>query len=347
MDAQIYASTSPRRPTLRAVFDKGKGWGADRGGHLQQNWRLESEVNLARPNRALPFKADEALDSIQAHGIFQYVIPGSFLVQQQHILLNNYRLGFTLPLFSDVPDLALLGTGTLFEHEDRQFLITADHVFREDENDPNSRLIDMSAIAAPSDPRPAGRGSADIVTLGDHVIHRLPPPVLIDVIVLELKSEETIKRLKTGWSFLSFDEAEPLRPDDDRFVITGYLREGLKWDGRVVSQAMLNLETDFYWDDPAVKEPTDFDHFFYLQQEMATVDGKQRRVDSIKGLSGGPIWAVRDVAKTALWHPAKAMKIIAVQSSEFQGKEKWARGVDWRAVLAILRGPSVGFLSPP
>jgi hypothetical protein len=80
---------------------------------------------------------------------------------------------------------------------------------------------------------------------------------------------------------------------------------------------------------------------------MTNVDGTQRTVTTLRGLSGGPIWAVRDIAKGELWMPSKAMKIVAIQSSEFQGQEKWSRGSRWYAIQQILRQPDVGLQNPP
>ena len=351
MFAEIYKSTSPRRTTLRAVFEKGTSWGQDRNGQLQQDWELIDEVNLDQPDCKLPFSAAEAEAGVQSDGVFLFQVVASELEQAQHTLLNSYRLKFTLPIFSEPPkSLKLLGTGTLFKHEDRYFIVTADHIFREDEDDPNSPLIDMTTVGVPVEPRAAGTGAAAIKALGNHNVYRITRPVLIDVIVIELLEPEIIATLKAGWSFLPFAQAEDVDTADDRFVITGFMGQDLRFDDatNVVSQAMLNLETDYLHYTPAVKDPVpDFDLFFYLQADMTNVDGTRRTVTTLKGLSGGPIWVVRDIAKDDLWLPSKAMKIVAIQSSEFRGEEKWSRGFRWSAVKQILRQPEVGLQDPP
>lgn len=351
MIVQIYKHTSPRRMTLRAAFAKETTWGPDRGDHNGQHWALIEEVNLEKPGRALPFSPAEAAEAVQAEGIFLFQVMASELEQAQHTLLNNYRLRFTLPLFSEPPrSFVLLGTGTLFEHEDRYFIVTADHIFRVNEDDPRSPLIDMTTVGVPTDPRPAGAGAAPIVTLGNHHIYRLAPPVLIDVIVVELLDLQTIATLKVGWSFLPFSQAEDVDATDDRFVITGFMAQGLRFDQETnrVGQALLNLETDYLHYTPQVVDPVpQFDMFFYLQAGMTNVDGTQRTVTTLKGLSGGPIWAIRDIAKNDLWIPSKAMKIVAIQSSELQSQKKWSRGFRWSAVQQILRQPDVGLQNPP
>jgi hypothetical protein len=349
MLAQIYRSVSSKRPTLRAVFDKQTSWGKDRGGQPNSAWSLINEVDLDQPDGPLPFSAAEAVAAVRAEGVFLFQVVASELDQAKHALLNNHRLKFTLPIFSEPPgSFVLLGTGTLFEHENRCFIVTADHIFREDEDDPNSPLIDMTTVGVPADPRPAGSGAAPIVTLGNHHVYRIKPPVLADVIVIELLDPNTIATLKTGWSFLPFAQAEEVTDADDRFVISGFMGEGIRFNEATnkVGQSMLNLETDYLHYTPNVQDPVpQFDLFFYVQADMTNVDGTQRTVTTLKGLSGGPIWAVREIAETELWAPSKAMKIVAIQSSQLRGE--WSRGFRWSAVRQILRDSNVGFQNPP
>ena len=105
----------------------------------------------------------------------------------------------------------------------------------------------MTTVGVPVEPRRAGEGAAEIVTLGSHHVYRITLPVLIDVIVVELLDPKTISTLKAGWSFLSFAQAEDVATTDDRFVITGFMEQGLRFAPatNVVSQAMLNLGTDY------------------------------------------------------------------------------------------------------
>jgi hypothetical protein len=90
-----------------------------------------------------------------------------------------------------------------------------------------------------------------------------------------------------------------------------------------------------------------FDLFFYLQPRGASVDGVQQDIPTVLGLSGGPIWAVRDIGPDALWHPSKVSKIVAIQSGEQTHGANWSRGFRWDAVLEILRQPALKLRSPP
>lgn len=333
------------------MFAKETNWGEGRSGQTQEDWALLEEVNLDQAGPDFPFSPLEAAEKVRSDGVFLFQVIASELDLAQHALLNNYRLKFTLPLFSEPKNgFDFLGTGTLFEHESRYFIVTADHIFRKDIDDADSELIDMTTVGVPTDPRPVGAGTAPIVTLGNHNVFRLTRPVLIDVIVVELLDPQTIKTLKAGWSFLPFSQAEDVASTDDRFVITGFMGQGLRFDPvtNQVGQALLNLETDYLDYTPEVKDPVpQLDLFFYLQADITNVDGTRRKVDTLKGLSGGPIWAVRDVATNEVWLPSKAMKIVAIQSSELQSREKWSRGFRWAAVQKILRQPVVALANPP
>lgn len=341
MEAQIYQSSLPRRSALWAVFAKAARW-SERGGHQNANWTLHSEVDLSAPGRPLPFDPVEARQSITTNGAFTYLDqpPPKRLETWEETLLNSFRLHAIVPLVRERGEgLEILGTGTLFTHEDRYFLVTADHIFRKDKDDNASALIDLRDVAVPSRP-----GDAVLITLGSHEIYRIAPPVRLDVIVLELRDPETTRTLKANWTFLPFGQVDEPQPGE-RFVICGFPEEGATLSNDVLRQRFLNLETDFLLADPAVKEPAPgYDLFFYLQREGLLSDGSRRRLGSLVGLSGGSIWAIRPPSEAELWTPSKVCRIIAVQSSEME--ETWSRGVHWRAVRQILGQPELGFRTP-
>jgi hypothetical protein len=329
---------------LWAVFNAETTW-ADRA-YESADWVLQDTIDLSSPQSALNFDPAEAITEIEARGeyTFFYQDPPTELEKYESESLNAFRLKYTIPIVRELDRgeaMEILGTGTLFAHEDRYFIVTADHIFREDENDPSSPLIDMREIAIPD--RPV---QAKLHTIGSHTIYRIRPPTVLDVIVLELLARDTIGYLKKNWGFLPFSIISAPR-EDDRFVISGFMTEGAKYDREVLRQRMLNLETDFLFDEPTVKDPAPgYDLYFYLQPKGALVDGSgAREITSLKGMSGGPIWAVRSVEKEKFWSAQTASKIVAVQSSEMAGK--WSRGVHWHAVTQILSQPEVSLRDPP
>lgn len=57
----------------------------------------------------------------------------------------------TIPLLADGKAAPrILSTGTLFNHEQRYFIVTAAHIFKEDEDDPSKADIDLKEVAYPA-----------------------------------------------------------------------------------------------------------------------------------------------------------------------------------------------------
>lgn len=259
-----------------------------------------------------------------------------FLDEQQDALVSQYVLEVTVPLLADGP--TILGTGTLFTHENRYFIVTAAHILKADQDNPTSADIDLSGIAIPT-----CRANATLVTLGNFEIFRPDASSHVDVTVFELKTQETIDHLKKGWKFLDFDAVAPL-PFNARFILSGFPLEGASWDGERVGQNFLMLSTDPLHYVPAVKFPeTSVDRFFLLGKEGTLLDGSIREIPRLQGLSGASLWAYSE--PMGFWSPQAALKVVAVQNSAKHGE--WIRCADWDAVRYIFRQPNVGFASPP
>jgi hypothetical protein len=343
MEVQIYRSPYSTSAAEHAVFLKDSEWGDERGGEEREHWMLIAEAVLGAPKTPLSFNPAVAIADISATGVFYYLHQSAPepVHTEADKALNAYRLKVTLPILRDVPEgeVEILGTGTLFKHEDRIFLVTADHIFREDVEDDFSALIPTEEVSVPD--RPVG---GTLQTLGRHNVFRQTPPVTADVIVIELLEPEVIAFLTLNWGFLSFDQGVDDRVGD-RLVISGFLFEGARNLSGVIHQRMLNLSTDPLHALPkGAKQPTyPHDLFIYLDKQGARLDGQIEPIGSIKGLSGGPIWAARETG--GLWSPGASMKIVAIQSSEL--KQRWARAVRWCIVRQILRRPQIGFKAPP
>ncbi|MEA3031935.1 MAG: hypothetical protein QOG13_3260 [Sphingomonadales bacterium] len=256
---------------------------------------------------------------------------------QKDAAITQFAVEVTLPLLADGPKM--LGTGTLFTHEGRYFIVTAAHILKVDEDDPGSADIDLTGIAFPT-----GRGRQEtLITLGSFTVHRPAPPSRVDVVVLELQDSETIATLKKGWRFLCFDAVAPF-PFNARFILSGFPLEGATWDGQNVGQNFLTLATDPLHYVPKVKYPEpSIDRFFYLEDKGQLLDGSLREIPKLQGLSGASLWAYAEPA--GLWSPATALKVVAVQSSYSRGK--WIRCADWEAVRYIFNKPEIGFQTPP
>jgi hypothetical protein len=265
-------------------------------------------------------------------------------------IIDAFILKVSLPLLADAGgQMAILGTGTLFNIEGRSFIVTADHNLKEDPDDPDSPDIDLTTIAYPSSlqaslsasvgsrrsrPKPAA-----LNTLGPFDLFRPRKPSRLDVAVLELKGDATVKRLHDSWSFLTL--ANIGTPANcTTFILAGYLFEGATFENGIVGQVVLSLQTNPLHYTPEVEFPdSKFDQFYYLPESLEAGD-PPRRVTSLKGLSGASIWSYTDSSDNGGIFPSSAVRVIGIQSSAKMGA--WFRGVDWNAVKSILRDKDVG-----
>jgi hypothetical protein len=70
---------------------------------------------------------------------------------EQDAAITRYVVMVTIPVLANgSPAPSILGTGTLFTHEDRYFIVTAAHILKTDVDDPSSADIDLTGIAYPT-----------------------------------------------------------------------------------------------------------------------------------------------------------------------------------------------------
>ncbi|HWU13233.1 MAG TPA: hypothetical protein VN157_04400 [Caulobacter sp.] len=329
MLVKIYRRQPPENSPQFAVVEASSRWGDERGGEKHAAWFLVGQDDLDRPEPRRLFDPDAARNDIASDGIHHFIhqaLPTPVSAAEK-TAIEAFALATTLPLVREVSQgIQILGTGTLFKHEDRYFIVTADHIFRTNEKDPKSPVIDLAEVAVPARPR-----QASLATLGKIEVWH-PKSGLIDVAVVELLEPETIETLKRGWTFLPFSQVGRF-DQHDRFIISGFLEEKAHLTDEILHQARLDLTTDLLDFDPEVEEPTPYDRFLYLDKEGIKADGARGPILSLKGMSGGPIWGF-SIPSEGFWDPSRALRVVAVQSSELP--QKWSRAMDWRAVREVL-----------
>src|ERR1700731_2883204 len=88
-----------------------------------------------------------------------------------------------------------------------------------------------------------------------------------------LRHPTAITILQRGWRSLDLSNIGGVS-DGPRFILTGYLWEGVRFDGYNIGQRMFSLETDRLHYIPKVKDPNPaVDQFYYLQDEGDPGDG--------------------------------------------------------------------------
>jgi len=125
--------------------------------------------------------------------------------------IEQFTLKVTVPiLYDDRQGIDHIGTGTLFETDDRHFLVTARHLF-------DGRSAEHCAV--PYNPI----DSKDFHTLGHLELHKAidPPGLEIDIAVLELLEPTTIDAIRRGWRLLK-PEHSAIASAQGTFLLCGY-----------------------------------------------------------------------------------------------------------------------------
>jgi hypothetical protein len=142
------------------------------------------------------------------------------LDEQKDTAITRYLHSVTIPLLGDSPEAPIiLGTGTLFCHEARHFIVTAAHILKADEDDLASADIDMKTVSIPT-----GRYKGGLVTLGSINVFRPNSGDEIDVCVIELTTADVVSALRVEWNFLDFAQVAPMTPGGHPFDLAASSR---------------------------------------------------------------------------------------------------------------------------
>lgn len=237
--------------------------------------------------------------------------------------VERFALNSTIPIIYDHDDDAgLLGTGTLFKIGGHSLVVTAGHLF-------DDKRLDLSNLAYPLTPI-----KSELFTFGDLELYR-PDIPSIDIAVLDLKSENTISRLNSGWQFLSIENVAP-PSNQGTFFLSGYPAQHTKNIGSWLSGrfAIVYTERIPHIPDSAAK-PVDatLDLFFTYGKEAETLDGKTITTPELPGTSGGSVWEYK-VPQEALWTAERSVKVVGVQSAYIHSE--YFRANSWWAVARVI-----------
>jgi hypothetical protein len=237
--------------------------------------------------------------------------------------VEQFTAHVTIPVLYDDPAAAnQIGTGTLFTVDRRLFLVTARHLF-------DNQDLTRFSIPAPPDPQ--------LHTLGEFNLLR-PTEEVIDVAVLELKANTTINRLTSGWwRPLTLENVAPAS-QQGLFALCGYPSERAVVRGGLIGGSLITAYTERVLPIPPEAEPPiipNLDLFFHYDAQAIDLKGKAIATPHLGGCSGASIWEYREPKGILFWTPEQCLHIVGVQSSFRRGR--YFRGKSWAAVLEVLR----------
>jgi hypothetical protein len=221
----------------------------------------------------------------------------------------------------------ILGTGTLFEIETKIFLVTAKHIFDDE---------DCAKVAIPASPN-----DRTIAYLNDH--KRYVPndgdARELDICAIELRHAPLVDYVRGHWTCLTLDDTTT-PASEGRFIVCGYpsalsshKANGLDID---VVTKILAFYTNRIPAPPNAEPPVDdaIDIFLRHGSVNRSVDGEPTSSPRFHGVSGASIW--QTLPKSGgFWTPRSTLKVAGIQNANRYGE--YLRATSWDSVGVLLR----------
>jgi hypothetical protein len=262
-------------------------------------------------------------------------------LDEQEMLMNNAVINFVensiIPFVADYKDLernvrrvGTEGTGTLFEFNERYFIITAAHVISPIE-------IKKEFVGIP-----IKQNMGEVFVLGNCKFYYPSDEMIkdkIDIAVVEL-SAELSKHLKVNYRFLSYENIE-LNHISKHVYVSGFPKGYDILD--IQSSRMIGVPFRFRSNlrnatqeeegdcDQNIDLLVDYPEYYYLKGDESR---KEKAEEELKGISGCPVWTWKDKLDD-LWAPEKVLKVIGVQTAVHPGR--WIKATNFQYVLAAFK----------
>ncbi len=246
------------------------------------------------------------------------------------LAIERFAATVTVPLLFERPDsceVDQVGTGTLFDHEGKLLLVTAQHLF----DDFRAELLVIPST-----------GTTELHGIGSYGLFRARPND-IDVAVLHLRHQPTIARVRASWRVLRLANSGTASRQG-LFVLTGYPSERVTRKGGLLGGSLLSVYTERLEEVPAgAKEPVhgDLDLFFSYEKELLDLQNQSVTAPHLGGCSGASVWEYREPPGNEFWLPERCLAIVGVQSDFFQ-KGEYFRAKSWAYVADMIRRLSAG-----
>lgn len=234
--------------------------------------------------------------------------------------LETHLSRVVVPILQDYPIKGLdqTGTGTLLEHGDRLYLLTARHTFDG---------VPAEQIKVPDNPYGPG-----LVALWPFEIIESEDDV-DDVIVLKLNKDCT-KRLRSAWTTIPLAQCADMDLDEDHaLAVAGYPSKAGVRDGNMIGGTFVVSYTDIMVEAPVGAEgplrPT-FDMFLRYEATGTRSDDIVMASPRMGGVSGAAIWDIKLPDVDSMWAPSTCLRLVGVQTDTKHFE--YLRGLNWRII---------------
>ncbi len=250
--------------------------------------------------------------------------------------ITEYVEKVIIPIIFDYTDnngnrtAGTYGTGTLFQFNEKSYLITAGHVIKDID-----KIKEFIGI-------PLGRVNAQVYTFGGCRFHYPSDPKIrekYDVGIVEL-TDDIVQELIKRYCFLSYGNVSKVHYDRD-FYISGYPFSYSKLDNqqdriigkpfRFMSMPKRPESSDFKYYDPSA-------HILIKYSDVHYANGieqnKEVAPQKLGGISGCSVWNYIDETE-GVWTPEKCLKVIGIQST--MKEENWLKAIKWGYVVSAFK----------
>ena len=252
--------------------------------------------------------------------------------------MEHHQRNITYPILYDLGSrLCVLGSGVLFAHEDRHFIITAAHLFDDDEN--------IGPIVSGNLAGPNTRGHGVPSTFGPMCLYKGPRASFdFDIAVIELKDTEKINAIKNEWKFLGVADLTMPSPAP-LFCLGGYPRDLQSQRASTTHGPMFVVRTGQLSQVPDnATAPIDLTYDFFGEYDpqgfVRQFGDRVMPSPALQGVSGGSLLQYDDTV-TGFWSTWKAMKLVGIQSSASSLK-KWFRAKKSNVIALIFAQVDLG-----
>lgn len=247
----------------------------------------------------------------------------------QWLAIRAFCQACTIPVIAEnEKSAAVVGTGVLFEINNRKYFITACHVA---ENILNPSI----KCGIPNAKQHAGVFSFDgceaYLPKDEH------EKTLYDVGLIELSSNEMLcKQLAENYQFLSLENVGRYHNTPANYLLAGYpSKMSVNISDYNIYGRFFLLCTPPYCGEIDTDKIPDPENNVFLDYGKTIIDEKGNEIAApeLEGISGGTIWNLdMEIDDKSLWIPKDNIELIAVEVSYLTPSYKYIRGVKWNVV---------------
>ncbi|MBR1132492.1 trypsin-like peptidase domain-containing protein [Bradyrhizobium iriomotense] len=267
---------------------------------------------------------------------------GSEVQDQGRKAIDMFLAAVTYPVvWTNGDRLETLGSGVLFRHGDRHFLLTARHLFDDYDKKTHTEFpydglvgpIDLATI----EPRKLGRKFVHI-THGNRATSG-------DIIAIELLDDAFVRKLKLTWQFIDIEHFD-LPDRDSLYFVAGFPKIRERKTGEMIGASFMSLTTQRLSTAPTGVKKYDARYDVILDYDKTAADSYNgnKPVDApfVGGVSGGPVFRVASKAPK-IWTPKTGIAFMGLQVSSTK-TNAWLRVKNVHAIHRYFDDaiPSIG-----